>query len=80
MFGVYELSDQGRGQKLIDDWIIVEGAQCSQSLNVLSNVRREINAALDLKVMNPRRPLPEAQQLMIDAVGDCFDMLNDDDY
>ena len=80
LFGGYELSDQGRSQKLIDDWIIVEGAQCSQSLNVLSNVRREINAALDLKVMNPRRPLPEAQQLMIDAVGDCFDMLNDDDY
>ena len=63
-------------QKVIDDWIIVEG-QCADTLNVLSDARREINSALELTVMNPRKPLPEAQRSIIDAVCDCFDLLDE---
>ena len=84
LFGGYELcgdnSDGGKGQRVIDDWIIVEGDQCIDSLDVLANARREINAALDLKVMKPRRPLPEAQQVVIDALGECLDLLDETKY
>ncbi|KAL7540793.1 hypothetical protein ACHAXR_010394 [Thalassiosira sp. AJA248-18] len=79
--GGYELKsngDQARGQRVLDDWIIVEG-QCDDTLGVLSTARSEINAALDLKVMNPRKPLPEVQQSIIDAVCDCFDVLDETD-
>lgn len=82
LFGGYELSGDvasnvgGRGHRTIDDWIIVEG-KCTDSVNVLSNARREVNAALDLKLMYPRRPLPESYQLVVDALGDSFDQLGD---
>ena len=84
LFGGYNLSsdnnDGRKGQRVIDDWIIVEGAQCIDSVDVLANARREINAALDYKVMNPRKPLPEAQQVVIDALGECLDLLDDTKY
>jgi len=47
----------------------VEGAQCIDSVDVLANARREI-----------RRPLPEAQQVVIDALGECLDLLDDTKY
>jgi len=34
--------------------------------------------ALDMKVKNPRSPLPASQQTIIDAVCDCFSVLDDD--
>ena len=70
LFGGYELSGDvasnvgGRGHRTIDDWIIVEG-KCTDSVNVLSNARREVNAALDLKLMYPRRPLPESYNWLL---------------
>jgi len=81
LFGGYGLetseSDDGRRRRVLDDWIIVEG-RCNDTLDALSRARSEIDVALDMKVMNPRRPLPESQQTIIDAVCDCFSVLDDD--
>ncbi|KAK1735409.1 ATP-dependent RNA helicase [Skeletonema marinoi] len=82
LFGGYGLetseSDDGRRRRVLDDWIIVEG-RCSDTLDALSRARSEIDVALDTKIMNPRRPLPESQQTIIDAVCDCFTVIDDDD-
>ena len=85
IFGGYGLetseSDElsgGRKRRVLDDWILVEG-RCRDTLDALSFARSEIDVALDTKIMNPRRPLPEPQQAIIDAVCDCFDVLEDDD-
>ena len=47
LFGGYNLSsdnnDGRKGQRVIDDWIIVEGAQCIDSVDVLANARRGTN-------------------------------------
>jgi ATP-dependent RNA helicase DHX36 len=75
LFGGYSFDGN---QRLIDEWIMVEG-QCADTLDVLSAARREINAALELTVMNPRKPLPEVQRLIVDAVCDCFDVLDETD-
>ena len=64
-----------RDQRVLDDWIVVEG-QCQDTINLLSCARAEINAALDLKVMQPRRPLPDDMQSMIETV--CY-VLGDDE-
>lgn len=73
-----DTSNWTKEQKVLDDWIAVEGA-CDDTLNMLVAARREINAALDMKVMNPRVPLSENQQEIIDAVCYCFDVLDNDD-
>jgi hypothetical protein len=75
LFGGYAFDSN---RQLIDDWIMVEG-QCADTLDVLSDARREINAALELTVMNPRKPLPEVQRSIVDAVCDCFDVLDETD-
>jgi HrpA-like RNA helicase len=70
-----------RGQRVLDDWIVVEG-QCQDTIDLLSCVRAEINAALDLKVMQPHRPLPDDLQSIIETV--CYilgdDEVANDDY
>lgn len=80
LFGGYNLESnmngQAGGQRVLDDWVIVDG-QCMDTLDVLSTARSEINTALDLKVMNPRRPLPDVQRSIIDAVCDCFEVLDE---
>jgi len=35
--------------------------------------------ALEMKIMNPRRPLPDSQQAILDAVCDCFEVLDDEE-
>lgn len=83
LFGGYNLTNtqngQGRdGQRVLDDWILVEG-RCNDTIDVLSTCRDEINAALEMKVMYPRFPLPGAQQSILDAVSSCFDVLGGND-
>lgn len=68
LFGGYGLDSNGR---VLDDWIIIEGT-CDETLNLLTAARAEINAALELTVMEPRRAMPEKQQEIIDALCDCF--------
>ena len=75
LFGGYAYESTKRQ---LDDWAIVE-SQCDDTLDALSAARREINAALELTVTNPRKPLPYAQQSVIDAVCDCFDVLDETD-
>ena len=72
----YETSD-GRRRRVLDDWITVE-SRCSDTLDALSRARSEINVALEMKIMNPRSPLPNSQQMIVDAVCDCFDVLDDE--
>eukprot|EP00574_Skeletonema_japonicum_P003862 CAMPEP_0201723354 /NCGR_PEP_ID=MMETSP0593-20130828/7433_1 /ASSEMBLY_ACC=CAM_ASM_000672 /TAXON_ID=267983 /ORGANISM="Skeletonema japonicum, Strain CCMP2506" /LENGTH=359 /DNA_ID=CAMNT_0048214451 /DNA_START=106 /DNA_END=1181 /DNA_ORIENTATION=+ len=76
LFGGYGLEtseshESGRSKRVLDDWITIEG-RCNDTLDALSRARSEIDVALDTKIMNPRRPLPESQQTIIDAVCDCF--------
>lgn len=83
LFGGYgletsESNDGRRKRRVLDDWITVEG-RCSDTLDALSMARTEIDVALDTKIMNPRRPLPESQQAIIEAVCDAFKVLDDDD-
>lgn len=79
LFGGYGLetivsSDGGRRKRVLDDWIIVE-SRCGDTLDALSRARSEIEVALEMKVMNPRKKLPDSQQAIIDALCDCFDIL-----
>ena len=76
LFGGYGLDNTDSGQRILDDWIIVDG-RCNDTLDLLSRARSEIEMALDLKVMHPKRPLPEFQQAVIDAVADSLDMVNE---
>jgi hypothetical protein len=69
--------DRAKGQRVLDDWIAVDGT-CEATLEALEIARREINACVDLRVMNPRHPLPEAKQEIIDQVCYCFDVLDED--
>eukprot|EP00957_Ditylum_brightwellii_P073750 5605096-Ditylum_brightwellii.AAC.1 len=63
---------------ILDDWIVV-GSRCEDSLEFLSTIRREINAAIALKVMNPRKPLPESSDDIIEAVSHTFNILDERD-
>lgn len=71
LFGGYEYDFTKRQ---LDDWAIIE-SQCDETLDALSAARHEINAALELCVINPRKPLPHSQRAIIDAICDCFDVL-----
>ena len=44
-----------RPRTMLDDWIVVD-SQCADTMDLLTDVRREIDAALALKVMSPRNP------------------------
>ena len=46
-----------RPRTMLDDWIVVD-SQCADTMDLLTDVRREIDAALALKVMSPRKPSP----------------------
>ena len=59
-------------ETVLDDWIIVEG-QCQDTIDLLSQARREVNTALDMKVMKPRNALPAVTQNIIDAVCNVFE-------
>ncbi|KAL7545095.1 hypothetical protein ACHAWF_010611 [Thalassiosira exigua] len=70
---------RSRAKRVLDDWIIVD-SPCEDTLEILSAARREIEMALDFKVMNPRMPLPDGQQEIIDSVRTCFDVLDGSEY
>jgi hypothetical protein len=82
LFGGYSLNNPNISQSwksgrdcvgtVLDDWIIVEG-QCQDTIDLLSRARREVNTALDMKVMKPRSALPVVTQNIIDAVCNVFD-------
>jgi hypothetical protein len=55
--------------------IIVQGS-CKETINLLSEVRQEINAALEFKAMHPRKALPDNLQTIINAVADMYCMLD----
>ena len=83
LFGGYALESKeesgtsnssGNELKVIDDWIVADSS-CVDTLDLLACARREMAAALDLKVMDPRRPLPQTQQEIIDGVCYVFDVL-----
>lgn len=67
-----------RRRIMLDDWIVVD-SQCADTLDLMIDVRREIDAALAFKVMAPRKPLPEASEDIIDAVGAVFRILEERD-
>lgn len=67
-------NSSGNELKVIDDWIVADSS-CVDTLDLLACARREMAAALDLKVMDPRRPLPQTQQEIIDGVCYVFDVL-----
>ena len=60
--------------RLIDDWIILDGP-CEKSIETLVDVRREIQSAIQLKVMDPQSPLPESYQKVLDATCDLYQTL-----
>ena len=59
---------------IIDDWIVVESA-CDETLRCLQTARKDINTALEYKVMYPKHPLPLESQEAIDIICDMFDVL-----
>jgi ATP-dependent RNA helicase DHX36 len=63
---------------LLDDWVVVSSV-CADTMDLLTDVRREIDAALALKVMNPRKPLPDASEDIIHAVSSLFRVLDERD-
>ena len=67
-----------RPRTMLDDWIVVD-SQCADTMDLLTDVRREIDAALALKVMSPRKPLPDASEDIVDAVGALFRILDERD-
>jgi ATP-dependent RNA helicase DHX36 len=69
---------ESRRRIMLDDWIVVD-SQCADTLDLMTDVRREIDAALAFKVMAPRKPLPEASEDIIDAVGAVFRILEERD-
>ncbi len=82
LFGGYGLTTHeigdGRRRRVLDDWITVE-SRCSDTLDALSRARSELDVALEMKIINPRRPLPDSQQAILDAVCDCFEVLDDEE-
>ena len=63
---------------MLDDWIVID-SQCADTMDLLTDVRREIDAALAFKVMAPRKPLPDASENIVDAVGGLFRILDERD-
>lgn len=59
----------------LDDWIMVTGK--SEDIGILSRARQEVHAALEMKVMDPRKPLPESSQYVIDAVCNVLEDLGE---
>jgi hypothetical protein len=60
---------------LIDDWIVAEST-CEDTIRVLVTARKDINAALEQKVMYPKRPLPFETQDAINSIVELFDVLH----
>ena len=60
---------------IIDDWIVAESS-CDETMRCLQTARKDINAALEYKVMHPKHPLPLESQEAIDIICDMFDVLN----
>mmetsp|Transcript_10497 Transcript_10497/g.15021 ORF Transcript_10497/g.15021 Transcript_10497/m.15021 type:complete len:372 (+) Transcript_10497:1-1116(+) len=54
---------------VLDDWIVVEGS-CSDTVDLLAQARKEINLALERKVMFPKAALPAESQEILDIVCD----------
>lgn len=81
LFGGYtmdtHISDSMRRMHVIDDWIVAESS-CEDTLRILTTARKDINAALEYKVMHPRHPLSFEQQDIIDNICDMFDRMNVD--
>jgi ATP-dependent RNA helicase DHX36 len=65
------------GDHLIDDWIVAKSS-CDDTMRILTSARRDINAALEYKVMHPRNLLPNESQDVIDGICDMFDVLSDE--
>lgn len=63
---------------MLDDWIVIHSS-CADTADLLTDVRREIDAALALKVMNPRKPLPDASEDIIHAVSRLFRVIDERD-
>ena len=86
LFGGYNLKHNLKsvepgenGYAVLDDWIVLDGS-CQDTINILVDARSEIQAALDLKVMDPRKPLPEGTRAILDAVCDVYKGLDDEYY
>jgi len=85
LFGGYSLepfpnypdSNNVHSINVLDDWIVAESS-CDDTMNILASARRDINAALEYKVMHPRHPLPDETQDVIDSICDMFDVLYDE--
>ena len=63
---------------VLDDWVVIDSS-CADTMDLLTDVRREIDAALAFKVMAPRKPLPEASDAIVDAVSGIFRILDERD-
>ena len=63
---------------VLDNWIVVESG-CRHTLDLLTTLREEIDAALNFKVMFPKRPLPESSQSIMDSICKAYDTEEDDD-
>mmetsp|Transcript_33026 Transcript_33026/g.69511 ORF Transcript_33026/g.69511 Transcript_33026/m.69511 type:complete len:1352 (-) Transcript_33026:200-4255(-) len=79
LFGGYSMdsSDDLHSLDVLDDWIVAESS-CDDTMSILTSARRDINAALEYKVMHPRNPLPNESQVVIDGICDMFDVLSDE--
>jgi ATP-dependent RNA helicase DHX36 len=66
-----------RPVRVLDDWIVLEGSD--DTIDLLSYARQGIDAALDFKVMQPRKPLPDASQSIVDAICDVYRILDERD-
>ena len=60
---------------VLDDWIVAESS-CDDTMGILNSACRDINAALEYKVMHPQRPLPDETQDVIGGVCYMFDMID----
>ncbi|CAK0882406.1 unnamed protein product [Prorocentrum cordatum] len=56
--------DGGGPVAVIDDWIELQGQE--ESIRLLSLLRSEMRRCIHLKVLDPKAPLPEASQWMLD--------------
>ena len=68
---------QYSSKHVIDDWIVVDSS-CDDTMAILSSARNDIQAALVLKAMYPRKPLPEDTQRVTESICDMFEVLNEE--